>query len=263
MNGLTNNNGYNLGSSSAAQMNGNTAKDMMYGNKSTDLSQYMQLGGKGNNKGMFDWQGFASDNASAIGDTLSSRHKFTDNGSNNIRQYGKPIAGTFGGQYGKAAQELVDVVADNVGMANYKHTNADMMDEAGTSTGNIGGMSYTTQNYTDNRSARRDVDNTAVTNAVASGFKGSAAGMRIAGPIGAIVGGLLGNIAGIFTGSSAMKRQRRINANNDKQVSMINQGQRAMADTENLQRRYYQRYGNSDGVMLANRGKDLRPRRHR
>lgn len=260
INELTNNNAYNLGDSKAAQMNGYTAKDMMYGSKNTDLSQYVQAGG---GKGKFDWQSYSADNASAIGDALSPREKFSDNTSNNVRMYGKTVAGTVGGTYGKAAGEIVDVVADNIGMANYKHTNEEMMGDAGVSNANIGGITYKRQNYTDNKGARHDVDSSAVKNAFASGFKGSAAGMRLGGGWGAIAGGVLGNVFGIFSGLKAMRRQRRINANNDKQVAMINQGQKAMADTENLQRRYYQRYGNSDGVMVANRGKDLRARRIR
>ena len=198
-----------------------------------------------------------SSNAISIGNALSQQNKFTNSTSNDVRNIGGTVAKTIPGKWGTAAQTAVDLAADTIGMANYKHTNDEMFDEAGTSQSQINGVSYTTQNTANTAAAYSDVKSTAIKNAVAGGFKGSGAGWAVGGPLGAILGGILGNTLGIFSGRKAMIRQKRINRNTAKQQEMINQQQFAYADSEGLRNRYYSNHRDTTGdILSANRGKD-------
>lgn len=199
----------------------------------------------------------ASSNAMAIGNAFSQKDKFTDGASNDVRNYGGVVTKGIPGKWGYAARTAVDLAADTIGMYNYRHNADEMLDEAGTSQQQINGTYYTTQNVADTASSYRDVKDTAFKNAVSGGFKGSAAGLVAGGPIGAIVGGVLGNVLGIFSGRSAMIRQKRINRNAAKQQEMTNQQQFAYADSQGLQNRYYANHRDTTGdLLVANRGKD-------
>lgn len=199
--------------------------------------------------------------ANVIGGTLSQSSKFTDGTSNDIRSWGSMIGGQIPGKYGSLVSGATNIAADAIGMWNYKHKTEDMNAEAGVSQNSIGGVGYTTQNYADTAKAYKDVKSTAQKNAVSMGFKGSAAGLAF-GPIGAVVGGVLGTALGIFGGRKAMIRQKRINRNATMQTNATNRQQMSYADTENLQNRYYQNNRDTTGDIVygANRGKDLKKR---
>ena len=199
--------------------------------------------------------------ANQIGGALSQSSKFTDSTSNDIRNFGSMIGGQIPGPYGQLVSGATSIAADTIGMWNYKHKTEDMNAEAGVSQNSIGGVGYTTQNYADTAKAYKDVKSTAQKNAVSMGFKGSAAGLAF-GPIGAVVGGVLGTALGIFGGRKAMIRQKRINRNATMQTNATNRQQMSYADTENLQNRYYQNNRDTTGDIVygANRGKDLKKR---
>ncbi len=201
-------------------------------------------------------------NAYAVGEMMSQNSKFNDSTSRDIKTYGDTIAKMIPGKYGKAAQAAVDLASDTIGMFNYKHSGTEMMNQAGTGTSTVNGISYNTQNLLDTRKAYNDVKGTAIKNAISGGFKGSAAGFSVGGPVGAVIGGLLGNTLGIFAGRKAMIRQKRINRNNAMQTEVLNQDQMAQADTEGLQNNYYAKnYDTTGGILYANRGKDLKQRK--
>ena len=199
--------------------------------------------------------------SNVIGGQFSQSSKFTDNTSNTIRDFGSVIGGNIPGPYGQAISGITGIAADAVGMWNYKHKTEDMYAEAGVNQNNIGGISYTIQNYADNRKAYKDVKSTAQKNAISMGTKGAALGSAL-GPIGAIAGGVIGGALGIFGGRKAMIRQKRINRNATMQTNTINRQQMSYADTENMQNRYYQNNRDTTGDILygANRGKDLKKR---
>lgn len=199
--------------------------------------------------------------ANQLGGLLSQSSKFTDGTSNTVRDWGTTIGGQIPGPYGQLVSGATSIAADAIGMWNYKHKTEDMNAEAGVSQNSIGGVGYTTQNYADTAKAYKDVKSTAQKNAVSMGFKGSAAGLAF-GPIGAVVGGVLGTALGIFGGRKAMIRQKRINRNATMQTNATNRQQMAYADTENLQNRYYQNNRDTTGDIVygANRGKDLKKR---
>lgn len=216
-----------------------------------------------NNNGGFqkqkpDFGSMGASMADNIGDLLSQSGKFGDSTSSGIRNYGGAVASVIPGKYGQLAQEAVSLLSDTIGMSKYKHISDEMRNNAGVSNSTINGINYTTQNALDTKSMYSDVKDTAVKNAISSGFKGSATGFAVGGPIGAVVGGVLGNVFGIFSGRKAMIRQKRINRNAQMQNLMLNQGQMAYADTEGLQNKYYQdNYDTTGQLLYANNGKDL------
>ena len=209
-----------------------------------------------------DYKQIAIQIADGVGDTLSQKSKFSDSASNGVRNVGGAIAKIIPGKYGKLAQGAVEATANTIGMYGYHHSGAEQMSEAGTSESQIGGTQYTTQNMIDTNNSYSDVKNTGIKNAVSTSLKTSSAGLAIGGPVGAIVGGILGLGAGIFGGRHAMIRQKRINRNAVAQTAQINQQQESYADSQNLYDRYYQRNRDTtDGLLLANSGKDLRRRK--
>ena len=199
--------------------------------------------------------------SNVIGGAFSQSNKFTDGTSNTIRDFGSAIGGNIPGPYGQAISGITGIAADAVGMWNYKHKTEDMYAEAGVNQNNVGGISYTTQNYADTRNAYKDVKSTAQKNTIGMGVKGAVLGSAL-GPIGAIAGGVLGGVLGIFSGRKARIRQKRINRNATMQTNTINRQQMSYADTENLQNRYYQNNRDTTGDIVygANRGKDLKKR---
>lgn len=207
-----------------------------------------------------DWKSTAYNNAYAMGELFSQNSKFNDSTSNNIRNYGGAIAKMIPGKYGKAAQGVVDLAGNTIGMYNYHHSGDQMMNDSGTEENTVNGVGYTTQNVLDTGSAYRDVKSTGAKNAISTSFKTSAAGFALTGgnPLGAIAGGLIGLGAGIFGGRHAAIRQGRINRNAIAQTAQINQLQQSYADTQNFNNLYYQRHGDTTGsILYANRGKDL------
>lgn len=212
-----------------------------------------------------DYGSIGASMANGIGDLFSQSGKFGDKTSSGIRNYGGAVASMIPGKYGQLAQGAVTLLSDTIGMSKYKHTADKMRNNADVSNSTINGINYTTQNALDTKSMYSDVKDTAIKNAISSGFKGSAAGFSVGmagGPIGAVVGGVLGgvigNVLGIFSGRKAMIRQKRINRNAQMQNLMLNQGQMAYADTEGLQNKYYQdNYDTTGQLLYANNGKDL------
>ena len=205
-----------------------------------------------------DYGSMGASMANGIGDLFSQSGKFGDKTSSGIRNYGGAVASMIPGKYGQLAQGAVTLASNTIGMSKYRHTADEMRNNSGMSNSTINGINYTTQNALDTKSMYSDVKDTAVKNAISSGFKGSAAGFAVGGPIGAVVGGVLGNVLGIFSGRKAMIRQKRINRNAQMQNLMLNQGQMAYADTEGLQNKYYQdNYDTTGQLLYANNGKDL------
>lgn len=253
-NGVTNDKvNFNLSTGNKVQDLANVANNPQFSSGTKTFSG-------GINGSTFDWKSTAYNNAYAMGELFSQNSKFNDSASNNIRNYGGAIAKMVPGKYGKAAQGVVDLVGNTVGMYNYHHSGDQMMNDSGTEENTINGVGYTTQNVLDTGSAYRDVKSTGAKNAISTSFKTSAAGFALTGgnPLGAIAGGLIGLGAGIFGGRHAAIRQGRINRNAIAQTAQINQLQQSYADTQNFNNLYYQRHGDTTGsVLYANRGKDL------
>ena len=129
-------------------------------------------------------------------------------------------------------------------------TGDQMMAESGTSEGSVMGINYTRQNSIDSGKYESEVNSSGLGNTMSSTVSGASAGASIAGPWGAVAGGAVGLVSGLFGwGSSKRKLQKRLH--DAKQLtSRTNTFNRSGAMSTGLQNEYYQNYGNTQDDVL-------------
>ena len=129
-------------------------------------------------------------------------------------------------------------------------TDDQMMAESGTSEGSVMGINYTRQNSIDSGKYESEVNSSGLGNTMSSTVSGASAGASIAGPWGAVAGGAVGLVSGLFGwGSSKKILQKRLH--DAKQLtSRTNTFNRSGAMSTGLQNEYYQDYGNTQDDVL-------------
>lgn len=204
----------------------------------------------------------------AIGGAFDQSSKFTNRTSMSLGQFGD-LASKIPGPYGQAIGGVFKLASNYSGMANYSHGSSEMMNQAGTTENSINGIGYTIQNVADTKAAYNDVSKTGLNNTVSSTATGATTGAAIGSIIpglgtvaGGIIGGIISGIGSLFGARRARRRQNRIGKNAIIQTDVINSANMASADTVGLENNYYaNNYNTTDGVLYANRGKDLKLRK--
>lgn len=142
--------------------------------------------------------------------------------------------------------------ADVYNQFQYNRTANDMITDAGTSNGNIGGISYTRYNPVDVNAEVSEVQRSRDLNTLNSAAKGAAAGSTF-GPIGTAVGGVVGLIGGIFGGHRRKKEAERRAREAAVLAQNLTTNNRAGAQTEALQQDYalHAAKGKDEGVYTA------------
>ena len=123
--------------------------------------------------------------------------------------------GSNAGAVMSAAPAAIDFVGSIGSAGSYNKTADDLLQDAGSAEGNIGGVSYQTQNEINAQgvAAQTSAENKA--NTVGLMGKGASLGASIgsvAGPVGSLIGGAVGAIGGLvggLFGSSKRKREMR------------------------------------------------------
>ena len=151
----------------------------------------------------------------------------------------------------------VDFVGGIANAGQYNTTADDALMDAGTSTGNIGGINYTRQNDVNASqiSALTGAENTA--NTVGLMGKGASLGASVgsvAGPVGSLIGGAVGAIGGIvgglFGGAARKRKMRQMIAEAKDKAFRQNDFSRSGALTSVLQQQYAQQYGDTESQSL-------------
>lgn len=125
-----------------------------------------------------------------------------------------------GAAIGTAATGVLDMVNGIGAASKYNKTADDLLQDAGKSQSNIGGVGYTVQNDINKSAEESQVDAEAKSSTLGLAAKGAATGAAIASVIpgvgtavGGIVGGVAGLVGGLFGGASKkreMKKQLRL-----------------------------------------------------
>lgn len=142
-------------------------------------------------------------------------------------------------------------------------SSSEIIGDSGTSDAMAGGIGYTQQNAVNYGAQMQEqsAKNTAGTLQTASagmqigGSIGSAFG-PVGGAIGSAVGAIGGFVTGLFKGNSAKRKLRRRIHNAQLRIDRNNRFNQAEAFTTGLQQDYAEEYGNTDGLLYANHGKD-------
>lgn len=166
-------------------------------------------------------------------------------------------AAPYAGALLQNATAAVDFVGSIGSAGKFNKSADDLLQEAGGAEGNIGGVSYQTQNEINAQgvSAQTSAENKA--NTVGLMGKGAALGASlgmVAGPVGSLVGGAVGAIGGLvggLFGSSKRKREmrRRVAEAQDKALRQ-NDFSRNGALTSVLQQNYAREYGDTESQSL-------------
>ncbi len=172
---------------------------------------------------------------------------------------GKAIGG-LGDVAGTAVSNLggaIDFVGGIASAGQFNMTADDALKDAGTSSGNIGGVGYTRQNDVDSAqiSAQTSAENSA--NTVGLMGKGASLGASIgsvAGPVGGLIGGAVGAIGGLvgglFGGASRKRKMRRMIAEAKNKAFRQNDYARSGALTSAMQQQYAQEFGDTESQSL-------------
>lgn len=143
---------------------------------------------------------------------------------------------------------------------------SELMSQAGTSYGNVGGIQYQRQNSVDVDKAvqdAKDQGNQGMMSTAMGGFSaGAATGAMLGGAPGAAIGAVVGGIGGLLAGSSAKRRaERRARRQGELAQRMAvstNIFNRSQAQSDLMRQQYMQKYGNTQGgVLYSNKGKDI------
>lgn len=166
-------------------------------------------------------------------------------------------AAPYAGALLQNATAAVDFVGSIGSAGKFNKSADDLLQEAGGAEGNIGGVSYQTQNEINAQgvAAQTSAENKA--NTVGLMGKGAALGASlgmVAGPVGSLVGGAVGAIGGLvggLFGSSKRKREmrRRVAEAQDKALRQ-NDFSRNGALTSVLQQNYAREYGDTESQSL-------------
>lgn len=172
---------------------------------------------------------------------------------------GKAI-GDLGNVAGAAVSNLggaIDFVGGIASAGQFNMTADDALRDAGTSSGNIGGVGYTRQNDVDSAqiSAQTSAENSA--NTVGLMGKGASLGASVgsvAGPVGGLIGGAVGAIGGLvgglFGGAARKRKMRRMIAEAKDKAFRQNDYARSGALTSAMQQQYAQEFGDTESQSL-------------
>lgn len=166
------------------------------------------------------------------------------------------VAGKAGGLVG-AAIGAVDFASSIASAGKFGKSADDLLQEAGSDQGSIGGVSYTAQNDVDAKqiAAQTSAENKA--NTIGLMGKGASLGASVgsvAGPVGSLIGGTVGAIGGLvggLFGSSKRKREmRRRIAEAQNKTYRTNEFSKSGALTSVLQQNYAREYGDTETQSL-------------
>ena len=148
------------------------------------------------------------------------------------------------------AQGATSIASNFMSQTKNVPTGDQMIADAGTSEGSVMGMNYTKQNTIDSDKYKSEVNSSGLSNTMGSTMSGAQAGASVAGPWGAVVGGGVGLVSGLFGwGSSKRKLQKRMN-DARQLTSRTNTFNRSGAMSTGLSNQYYQNYGNTQDDVL-------------
>lgn len=177
-----------------------------------------------------------------------------------INAWGNKDNAMFGSNAGavmSAAPAAIDFVGSISSGTKYNKTADDLLQDAGNAEGNIGGVSYQTQNEINAQgvAAQEHAENKA--NTIGLMGKGASLGASIgsvAGPVGGLIGGAVGAIGGLVGGLFGGGRRhaamrRRIAEAQDKALRQ-NDFSRNGALTSVLQQNYAREYGDTESQSL-------------
>ena len=166
-------------------------------------------------------------------------------------------AAPYAGALLQNATAAVDFVGSIGSAGKFNKSADDLLQEVGSAEGNIGGISYQTQNEINAQgvAAQTSAENKA--NTVGLMGKGASLGASVgsvAGPVGGLIGGAVGAIGGLvggLFGSSKRKREmrRRVAEAQDKALRQ-NDFSRNGALTSVLQQNYAREYGDTESQSL-------------
>lgn len=177
-----------------------------------------------------------------------------------INAWGNKDNAMFGSNAGavmSAAPAAIDFVGSIGSATKYNKTADDLLQDAGSAQGNIGGVSYQTQNEIDESqvAAQEHAENKA--NTIGLMGKGASLGASIgsvAGPVGGLVGGAVGAIGGLvgglFGGGKRHAAMRRRVAEAQNRALRQNDFSRNGALTSVLQQNYAREYGDTESQSL-------------
>lgn len=177
-----------------------------------------------------------------------------------INAWGNKDNAMFGSNAGavmSAAPAAIDFVGSISSGTKYNKTADDLLQDAGSAQGNIGGVSYQTQNEIDESqvAAQEHAENKA--NTIGLMGKGASLGASIgsvAGPVGGLVGGAVGAIGGLvgglFGGGKRHAAMRRRVAEAQNRALRQNDFSRNGALTSVLQQNYAREYGDTESQSL-------------
>lgn len=166
-------------------------------------------------------------------------------------------AAPYAGALMQNATAAVDFVSSIGSAGRFGKSADDLLQEAGSDQGSIGGVSYTAQNDVDAQqvSAQTSAENKA--NTIGLMGKGASLGASVgsvAGPVGGLIGGAVGAIGGLvggLFGSSKRKREmRRRIAEAQNKTYRTNEFSKSGALTSVLQQNYAREYGDTETQSL-------------
>ena len=161
-----------------------------------------------------------------------------------------------GAKIGGIVSGAASIAGGVIGQVNSVKGVNEMMAEAGTTAGNIGGVGYQRQNYINEGAEKSRINAGGLSNTIGGVAQGASAGASF-GPIGAAVGAVVGGVAGLV-GWGVSKNKLRKRLDNARQLTArVNTGAQAGAMSTALQQDYYQSNDNTGGVLYANKGKDI------
>ena len=125
------------------------------------------------------------------------------------------LFGTNGGAIATGTMGVVDMVGQIGAAGKFNRTADDLLQDAGKSQSNIGGVGYTVQNDVDRNQIEKETGVEATSNTIGLTTKGASTGAAIgslAGPVGTVVGGAIGAVGGFIGGlfgGGAKKREMK------------------------------------------------------
>lgn len=169
------------------------------------------------------------------------------------------------GQVGSIATQGIDFAGSLIGGFQYNKSADQLGLEAGTSSGNVGGIGYTRQNDVDSAAEMAEVSRSNTTNTLGLMGKGAALGSTIGsigGPVGTVigtgVGAVAGLVGGLFGGASRKRKAQEAIRRANQAAYAKNEFNRDVAMTQGLQQDNALLYGDNDSQSLygAAYGKD-------
>lgn len=220
--------------------------------------------------------GYSATELAGATDHLGINYKMFDGSGNLSQTYLKEIGGPNpveqnidgGGGLTVGPSQIQGVLGGLISGATALQTfspksSSEIIGDSGTSDAMAGGIGYTQQNAVNYGAQMQEqgAKNTAGTLQTTSagmqigGSIGSAFG-PVGGAIGSAVGAIGGFVTGLFKGNSAKRKLRRRIHNAQLRIDRNNRFNQAEAFTTGLQQDYAEEYGNTDGLLYANCGKD-------